>query len=368
MKRTTIPLNYPDGNASQTIGLLRWVLMGLVVLIHTNLTADADCAGMVYGITYQWMGNVVWLANPLFFLISGYLFVSSDSGFTWNVFTKKCRHRIRTWLVPYLLWNTVFLLFYGIIGFVLPSALGEIPPMQEMSAVDILKAYWCIRGEGLNTGPIDGPLWFLRDLMVIALFTPLFYRIVAWHKASLIVPVLLAAIPFPLGFESEIAVFMVGCWLHVWLPSLSELLQKSPWRPVPFYLAASILVTIPMLRPEWSVPALTFIRNLSGMLLIARLCYRLVLRHNSTDWRAMAKPVFFVFAFHSIAARILTKISAQWLVAHGIGSAGFFAAHLLDAALSIGVSLLAYKILQFISPFLCGWLNGTPVKLAVRKK
>ena len=362
MEQTKFSMKYPEGNVSQTIGLLRWVLMGLVVLIHTNLTADIDCTGTAYGIAYQWMGNVVWLANPLFFLISGYLFVASDGGFSWSVFVKKCKRRLRTWLVPYLLWNTVFLLFYGIIGFVLPSALGEIPPLQEMSAADILKAYWFIRSDGLSSGPIDGPLWFLRDLMVVALFTPFFYWIVSWHKASLIVPVVLAANPCPLGFEYEIAVFMIGCWLHVWLPSLSEMLQKPLWRPVLFYLAASILVTIPVLRPEWSVPALTFIRNISGMLLIARLCYRLVVRHNSTDWRAMAKPVFFVFAFHSIIARVLTKISAQWLVVHGIGSAGFFAAHLLNAALSIGVSLLAYKIVQFVSPFLCGWLNGSPLK------
>ena len=365
MESSPIPLKYPDGNSSQTIGLLRWVLMGLVVLIHTNLVADTGCTDTTYGIVYRWAGNVVWLANPLFFLISGYLFVATDSGFSWNVFTKKCRRRMKTWLIPYLLWNTIFLLFYGVIGFLMPSALGEIPPLQEMSFVDILKAYWCIRGEGLNTGPIDGPLWFLRDLMVIALFTPLYYWIVRWHKASIIVPIVLASLPHPLGFESEIAVFMIGCWLHVWLPSLSELLQKPVWRPLPFYLAASVLVTVPTFRPEWSVPALTIIRNLSGMLLIARLCYKWVERRPSTDWRTLAKPVFFVFAFHSIITRILSKLSAQWLVTHGIGSAGFCASHLLNATITIAISLLAYHIVRWLSPSICSWLNGTP-KAATR--
>ena len=152
---------------------------------------------------------------------------------------------------------------------------------------------------------------------------------------------------------------MIGCWLNVWLPSLSDLLQKTVWRPLPIYLAASVIVTIPMLRPEWSVPALTFIRNLSGMLLLARICYRIVASRPSTDWRALAKPVFFVFAFHGIVARILTKVSAQWIVEHHIGSAGFFATHLLNATLTIGVSLLAFYTLKRLAPPFCNVLNGT---------
>lgn len=367
MKQTGFLLRYPDGNVSQTIGLLRWVLMGLVVLIHTNLVADTGGTDTAYGIAYHWSGNVVWLANPLFFLISGYLFIAGKSDFKWGDFTEKSKRRLFTWVLPYLLWNTIFLLFYGIIGWIRPSALGDIPPLQEMGIADVLKSYWCIRGEGFNSGPIDGPLWFLRDLMVIALFAPIYYQIVKFHKASLLVPVLLASLPHQLGFEAEIAVFMIGCWMNVWLPSLSDLLQKPVWRPLPLYLAASVFVTIPVLRPEWSVPALTFIRNLSGMLLLARICYRIAGSRPSTDWRALAKPVFFVFAFHSIATRILTKVSAQWLVGHHIGSAGFFATHLLNATLSISVSLLAYHALQRLAPSVCSVLNGA-LKPAPKEK
>ena len=96
---------YPDNVSSQTIGLLRWALMALIVVIHTNLVADTGCSGTVYGNLYRWAGNVVWLASPLFFLISGYLFVASDGGFSWQAFTVKCRRRLRTWVAPYLLWT-----------------------------------------------------------------------------------------------------------------------------------------------------------------------------------------------------------------------------------------------------------------------
>ena len=100
MKRFDVQTRYPDDLASQTIGLLRWALMALIVVIHTNLVADTGCSGTVYGNLYRWADNVVWLASPLFFLISGYLFVASDGGFSWQAFTVKCRRRLRTWVAP----------------------------------------------------------------------------------------------------------------------------------------------------------------------------------------------------------------------------------------------------------------------------
>lgn len=360
MKWTEIQTKYPDAEASQTIGLLRWVLMALIVVIHTNLVADTGCTDTVYGNLYRWAGNVVWLASPLFFLISGYLFVASDSGFSWQAFTVKCRRRWRTWVIPYLLWNTLFLLFYGLVGLLFPSVLGDIPPLQEMTLTDVLKSYWCIRGEGFNSGPIDGPLWFLRDLMVIALFTPLYVAFLRWHKATVLIPILLGFLPHQLGFESEIAFFMIGIWLNVWMPSLSELLRKPIWQPLPYYLVGSVLVTVPGLVPEWSIAAMTFVRNLSGMLVVARICYRVTLRHPERDWRALAEPVFFVFAFHSMVARPLTKLSASWLLSHDADSLAFLATHFVNAIVTIVITLLIYSLLRRVMPTVCGWLSATP--------
>lgn len=358
MKMTKTETRYPDAAASQTIGLLRWALMALIVVIHTNLVADTGCTETVYGNLYRWAGNVVWLASPLFFLISGYLFVASDNGFSWQAFTEKCRRRLKTWVAPYLLWNTIYLLFYGLVGLVLPSVLGDVPPLQEMTLTDILKAYCCIRGEGFNSGPIDGPLWFLRDLIAIALFTPLYVATLRWHKATILIPILLGFLPHQLGFESEMAFFMIGIWLNIWMPSLSVLLKKNVWGSLAVYLITAVLVTATPI-PEWSISALTFVRNLSGMYLLAQLAERLVARHPSIDWRALAEPVFFVFALHSMFARPLTKLSANWLVAHDAGCFAFVSTHLLNAIITMTISILIYRLLRRLMPTVCSWLSGT---------
>lgn len=83
-------------------------------------------------------------------------------------------------------------------------------------------------------------------------------------------------------------------------------------------------------------------------------------RFPSLDWRTLAEPVFFVFAFHSMVTRVLTKVAAQWLMGHQVGSAGFLCAHLLDATIAVAVSLLVYHLLKHLFPNTCRWLFGKP--------
>lgn len=59
---------------SRCIDFLRCMLIIFVVIIHTNLVADTPCSDSVYAQGYDIIGNLLWLCNPLFFAISGYLF------------------------------------------------------------------------------------------------------------------------------------------------------------------------------------------------------------------------------------------------------------------------------------------------------
>ena len=350
----------PDRETSQTIGLLRWVLMLLVVVIHTNLVPDSGAAAGSYASVYHAAEHVVWLANPLFFLISGYLFMASSEAFSMRLYGEKLRRRLRTWLLPYLLWNALFLCFYMVASLRFSALSGVVPSVHEIRFTDVLKAFVCIRGEGLNSGPIDGPLWFLRDLMVLALLLPLplCYGIVRMHRFSLIVPLLLGIYPYQLGYEQELACFMIGCYLNLWLPEMAVWLKRPVWVPLCGYAAAVALLSFPWQLPALLSEPLHFVRNLFGMLLIARLCMRVVCRHNSFDWRAFARPVFFVFALHSLFARLLTKFAAGWLVAHNAGCMAFVSVQIVNVACCIGLSLAVYALLKRLLPALCGLLGG----------
>ena len=103
---------------SSTISALRFPLTVGVVFIHFNVLSD--------NLAVRGTGNAehfpTWLvcmfnlfsevlpriAVPLFFIISGYLFFRS--GFMIRTYTDKLRRRVRTLLVPYILWNLLYLI------------------------------------------------------------------------------------------------------------------------------------------------------------------------------------------------------------------------------------------------------------------
>ena len=103
------------------------------------------------------------------------------------------------------------------------------------------------------------------------------------------IALLIASLPHQVWCESSMAYFMVGIWLNVWTPSLSELLRKPVWRPLPVYIAASVALMLSHSWTEWTTAPLTLIRNLFGMTAVARICHRVTLRHPDRDWRALAE-------------------------------------------------------------------------------
>lgn len=70
----------------------------LVIFVHENLNLERD--GYL-GLLLAAMANV---SVPVFFLISGYYFFKGEE-LGKDVYLSKLKKRIRTLLLPYLLWN-----------------------------------------------------------------------------------------------------------------------------------------------------------------------------------------------------------------------------------------------------------------------
>ena len=64
-------------------------------------------------------------AVPLFFLISGFLyFTGCESQFGLKDYMAKNRKRLRTLLIPYLLWNIFTLLLFGAVQTLMPHMMS----------------------------------------------------------------------------------------------------------------------------------------------------------------------------------------------------------------------------------------------------
>ena len=115
---------------------------------------------------------------PGFFCISGFLlFLSKKS------YTEKIRTRIHTLLIPYLIWNSIILLLYLLAYYIgLPQDINN-RSLADYTVFDYLRLYWD-RGEFDNGNfvPLLCPLWYIRNLMIMSILSPLLYYIIKYIR------------------------------------------------------------------------------------------------------------------------------------------------------------------------------------------
>lgn len=158
---------------------LRFPLIVAVVIWHSRFVDITTSAGTmlidaeqfpVYWCFSSLLSNVlVTISVPLFFLMSGYFFFRNVDNFDSKIYREKLKRRLKTLLLPYLLWNLI------VVAILLLSE-KFIPGMMSGAKKSVLQ--W---GPGdwfanLFTPPIAYQFWFIRDLFVFCLLTPLFYK------------------------------------------------------------------------------------------------------------------------------------------------------------------------------------------------
>ena len=202
---------------SKSISLLRFPLAALIVLKH-YYTPDISAAAIGGVDEYQWYhyigeftkGVFPAIAVPLFFFISGYLYFNKldlhgDSSYDFNVWKMKTRGRLKSLLIPYISWNLLVLLLYFIAQQLTSNstvmAKDGYKLIVDYNLLDYGKAFFAIDSTGM---PIDGPLWFIRDLFIVSVF------ITPWKSHATLT--LLAKQDLPTFGYNMIAPLKSWCW------------------------------------------------------------------------------------------------------------------------------------------------------------
>lgn len=154
---------------SQCISALRLPLAIAVVMIHSQIS------GYSSAVFIHSLQNIIFLAVPCFFIISGYNFSKSKKNYK-----DRIKNRLKTILLPYIIWNLIaYMVSMRYRGFYLPN--------------------WNI----LIANPINFPLWYLRDLFILCLL----YPYISW-LASKIKGILFILLAFFLCYEEFIFPFI----------------------------------------------------------------------------------------------------------------------------------------------------------------
>lgn len=336
---------------SNKITVLNTVLIMMVLYIHSYYLEGNDHA--VSYVVQRFMGTSAMMnvAVLLFFAMSGFLFFNDI------VAVKDCllkmQKRVRSLVVPYVIWNVIFVLWYLV--------LGTVPGVSSFINSDILANFatpWC-GGYYLLIKPASFPLWFLRDLIVFVACSPLVYlalRYLRWWA----MPVAIVTTKF-LPFVGFFYFVIGGCVATLSsLEDVERVLNKKTVVLCAFiyfgmcgYLAAQPIEA----NFEYNF-GLTSVLGVTGLVTIWR-GYDYIAKGRLLAETKFAKAVcgysFFVFLFHEPVLNIIKKIPIRVL---GESELVIIILFLINLFIMYLLAICIAKFLQNITPKVYNILVG----------
>lgn len=172
---------------SEKLRIISFISIIMVVFLHSyNLTIKFSSGNIRFDSGYNifiqnfFSQGITRVAVPIFFCISGYLFFLNMKG-KFNEFVVKYRKRAKTLLLPYLFWSLWGLIFYFF--------LQILPQSKNFFTSDLIVNYSFAKLlERIFIDPIPYQLWFVRDLMVLVILSPIIYWLTKYFRA---VPIIL---------------------------------------------------------------------------------------------------------------------------------------------------------------------------------
>lgn len=335
-----------NSHESLAMDLLRFPLACLIVLLHTGVSCGPE--NIVYYISNYIAHPIVSVAVPAFYFLSGYLFFIGREKFGWNIYIEKLRKKVKTLLVPYLIWNVIAYILNVGYSYAKTHTIGDVMPWE------LYRILWA-NGDGITemsffgyqytvvASPAAGVLWFMRDLMMMMICSIILYPIIKnlkyWIFPILyIINILRIGVPFP-GFSlAAITFFSIGAFFSIHGINIFKFLKGKIC-----YLLWPLLIIIQTVLTEIGYhPEISWIGVLS---LSSSVAFMFAVAYKSAESFGKFKQVlckwgetsFFIYAFHGLII--------VWLINKDVG-------YMLEDIPTFG-PLLNYLYLFFIRIIEC---------------
>lgn len=291
-------------NLSDLLKSIRFPLVTLVVIIHmlpfegkpVALSWDLD---NIYVFVSEFLSHGIGaVANPAFFMISGYLFYYGKKSLTMGEYKGKLHNRLYSLVIPYFLWIGIAIVTNLIKLYGLALIGGEpVDWSHQLSPNRLLTQLW-------HT-PADFPLWFLRDLICVSIIAPLLHIVISYTRGLALVALFTMYI---LGLDSgipglstvAISFFSLGIYLGSNSVDLLSISKKCGTICVAVWLVF-VLLYIFNNNQSWAL-MLICLANIVGVFAILALCKAMCL-HAPKFSNLMIKleaTTFFIYACHMV--------------------------------------------------------------------
>ncbi len=349
---------------SKVISFLRFPLIVAVVMIHSSPQHiivggveffDDNNLGF-YGYIYNLITEIIaQSAVPLFFFISGFLFFKGE--FTYESYLRKLKRRAKTILLPYIIWN----LFVILMTLCLQIFASGLTSGNRANIVDLHLKLWptfFLNYDGTGS-PICYQMWFLRDLMVAMVLSPILYwgiRILRQYFILILGILWLTNywIDVPGISIAALFFFSAGSYFNINKINFVETLE-------PFRIKAAVLyillcfTNLYFFSREW-------VGYVHGAAIIAGMIVAITLSSHfikTGKWKVnefLSESSFFIYAYHALVIGFVAKM----MVIMGVPatSMGLLAAYLIAPTITILIGLGIYSLLKRWCPGFTGIITG----------
>ena len=282
----------------------------LVICVHANFTENFSYFGkevlcsqdIGYHIVNFISHTFSDFAVPLFYVISGILYRASIEKYTYKeLFLKK----FFSLFLPYVAWNTIFFLIFFI--------------KKGYTLFDFLQGLWFIPNSyaiGVLTQPWDGPLWFLRDLMIVFLFTPVIDLLMRKSAKTILILMLILYMTKAISWYiipgisiTSLFMFCLGYFLHStkngWLNKLAKLQMVL----LPTFLTLCIITYMLGVHKNNISLLYNLVHSLNILVGIGTgFSIAASIKHGVQNVIWMGKHTFIIFASHTLFLTYVIKI------------------------------------------------------------
>lgn len=344
----------PHNQLSTVITCLRFPLILLVIMLHAYSVVQIPGEHVTYfKAVYPlalWLGET---GVPGYFFISGFLYFLSR-----KTYLEKIKTRFFSLLIPYILWNALlssgYLAVYAL-GY--PQDINS-KNMADYMLADYLRLFWD-RGsfDNGNFVPLLCPLWYIRNLLIMSILSPLFYYIIKYLREFFL---LFIAIWWLTTYNNAfipqtILFFCLGAYFSILnINPLESIIKNKSLFITLFVLFAvgDIITHIVISTPvNLQIHRLALIFNIPAFLMLADYCVQ-----NGYSNELLPNSAFIVFCVHYPIVVILRKLCIrQFSNASDITHIMlYFLCVIISTLLSLGIYILLDKYLPNVKRVLSG--------------
>lgn len=354
-----------DDLLSKVIAFLRFPLILSIVFMHIDL-ADTVIGGKTlegvdslyaYGLFYNVLfKSISCLGVPFFFFVSGFLFFYKLD-FSLAGYKYKLRRRVSSLLIPYIFWNLLVFILKLVTENMFPHLLsGDNKLIADYGLADFLRVFWRYN----EMGPICYQFWFIRDLMVAVLVSPLIYYAIKYSR-SLVVILLGILWIFNIWFDVTIDVdvfffFSLGAWFSIHKRNFVVDFRPLFWPSAILYLLLVVVKSVLWSKGFEENSYITDLSILVGEITLISLTAKGLSCNLLKVSPFFAGCAFFIYACHGMPVSLLSKLWIKYL--HPSGNLAMFGSSFAIFSIITLSSMLLYVILKRFCPRFLGFITG----------